>query len=194
MECRWTITSKWGNRNQLRGIGQSRKKGLDRGLTACGDYAGTSSLRGTMSRTCYAALPLALGLFAGAGCTLSPTAARDICLHSEGCGTGGGFGGGYEIRALSFNGFVTSAPTGETLAGVTVRIDAPARGWSETALTDSTGHYLTEGLPLPRAGDCAGLSVSFSREGYQPLRVTEFPLLTCGPGFPLLNVSLTPTP
>lgn len=136
-------------------------------------------------------LPLALGLFAGSACN-ADLSGVDLCLHSEGCGRGGG---GWSLSVpLSFSGLVTSAPTGRLLSGVTVRIDAPARGWSETALTDSTGHYVTTGLPNPMAGDCAGLSVSFSREGFLPLRVTEFPRLTCAPGFPRLNASLTPTP
>jgi hypothetical protein len=148
-----------------------------------------------MSRSRCAALPLALGLFAGTACTFNPTGGGEVCLHSEGCGGGGGIGGGWDFRfPLSFSGLVTSATSGEAIAGVTVRIEAPARGWSETSLTDRTGHYVTNGLPDPKPGDCVGLSVSFSREGFQALRVTDFPLLTCGPGFPQLNASLTPTP
>jgi hypothetical protein len=145
-----------------------------------------------MSRSRYAALPLLLGLFAGTASCLDLTGLDDICLHSEGC-SGDGGGGSFSFP-LSFRGWVTSAPAGQLLVGVTVRVDAPARGWSETVLTDSTGRYVTDGLPHPRAGDCAGLSISFSREGFQPLQVTTFPVLTCGPGFPQLNVTLTPTP
>jgi hypothetical protein len=102
-------------------------------------------------------------------------------------------GGGWNFGlSLSFNGLVTSATTGELLVGVTVRMEAPARAWSETVLTDSAGRYRTDGLPDPKAGGCVGLSISFSREGYQPLRI-DFPQLTCGGGFPQLNASLTPT-
>jgi hypothetical protein len=148
-----------------------------------------------MSRTRYAMLPLALGLLAGTACSWDLTGSQDVCLHSEGCGGGGGIGGGWDFRLpLVFSGLVTSATTGKSVAGVTVRIEAPARAWSETVLTDSTGRYVTTGLPGPVAGDCAGLSVSFSRDGYQPLRVVDFPLLTCGPGYADVSVSLMAAP
>jgi hypothetical protein len=146
-----------------------------------------------MSRSRYAALPLLLGLFAGTASCLDLTGLDDICLNSEGCDGGDDWGVNFSFP-LSFSGSVTSAPAGQALAGVTVRVDAPARGWSETVLTDSTGRYVTNGLPQPGPGDCAGLSVSFSREGFQPLQVTSFPTLTCGPGFPQLDVALMPTP
>jgi len=144
-----------------------------------------------MSRSRYAVLPLVIGLFAAAACTFNPTGV-ELCLHSEGCSTGGGFG--WTKSELSFHGLVASASTGQSLAGVTVRIDAPARGWSESVLTSSTGYYYSTGLLMPIPGDCSGLSVTFSREGFQPLRVIDFPLLTCGPGYLQLNASLTPTP
>ncbi len=145
-----------------------------------------------MSRSRYPLFPLVLGLFAGTACSFNPTGG-DICLHSEGCGGGGG-GGDFGPLPLSFGGLVTSAPAGQPIAGVTVRIDAPARSWTETVVTDSAGRYGTLGLPDPKSGDCVGLSVTFSRPGYQALRVTDFPTLTCGPGYPRLNVTLTPDP
>ena len=145
-----------------------------------------------MSRSRYTLLPLALGLLAGTACSIDLTGLEDICLHSEGCGGGGG--GWHFDFPLSFSGLVTSDPSGQPLAGVIVRVEAPARGWTETVLTDSTGRYVTAGLPHPAAGDCAGLSISFSREGFQPLQVTSFPTLTCGPGYLQLNVILTPIP
>ena len=144
-----------------------------------------------MSRSRYAA-PLLLGLFAGTASCFDLTGFEDICLHSEGC-SGDGGGGSFSFP-LSFSGWVTSSLSGQLLVGVSVRLDAPACGWSETVLTDSTGRYAAKGPPDPKAGDCAGLSVSFSREGYQPLQVTTFTELTCGPGFNQLNVTLTPTP
>jgi len=145
-----------------------------------------------MSRARYAVLPLVFGLFAGTACGWDLTGLDNICFHSEGCDNGGGY---WDLDLpLSLNGLVTAAPTGLPLGGVTVRIEAPARGWNETVLTDSTGRYFSQGLPKPVAGDCAGLSVSFSREGYQAVRVTEFPGLICGGGYPQLNASLTPTP
>lgn len=112
----------------------------------------------------------------------------EVCLHSEGC---------TEFTpdppSLSFAGLVTSAATGEPLAGVAVRIEAPARASSASTVTDSAGRYWSYGLPDPKAGNCAGLSVSFSKAGYEPLRVTDFPQLTCGPVVSQLNASLTPT-
>jgi hypothetical protein len=95
---------------------------------------------------------------------------------------------------LIFSGIVTSAQTGLSLSGVTVLIDAPARDWSDEVLTDSTGHYGSLGLENPAPGDCAALSISFSREGFQPLRVTDFASLTCAPGYLQLNASMTPSP
>jgi hypothetical protein len=148
-----------------------------------------------MSRSRFLVLPLALGLLAGTACSWNLTGSQDVCLHSEGCGGGGGIGGGWDFRLpLVFSGVVTAATTGEPIAGVTVRIEAPARAWSETALTDSTGRYVTTGLPGPVAGDCAGLSVTFSRPGYQSLRIVSFPQLTCSPGAMAVDASLTPTP
>lgn len=147
-----------------------------------------------MSRSRYAVLPLVLYVFAGTGCEWNLTGNQDPCLHSEGCDANGG-GGYFDVNvALMFNGVVTSATTGEAIVGVTVRIEAPARGWSETVLTGSTGYYVTNGLPDPKAGDCAGLSVSFTREGFEPLRISDFPQLTCARGFTWVNASLTPTP
>jgi hypothetical protein len=144
-----------------------------------------------MSRSRYLVLPLALGLLAGAACSWDLTGFQEICLHSEGCGGGGGWD--FHLP-LVFTGVVTSATTGKSVAEVTVRIEAPARAWSETVLTDSTGRYVTTGLPGPVAGDCAGLSVNFSRDGYQSLRIVSFPQLTCSPGAMAVDASLTPTP
>ena len=146
-----------------------------------------------MSRSRHAAPTLLLCLVAGTGCQPN-ISGIEVCTHSEGCDSnGGGWNFDFDVP-LSFNGLVTSATTGEPLAGVTVRVEAPARGWNDTALTNATGRYFANGLPSPKAGDCAGLSVSFSKEGYQPLRIIDFPQLTCGPGFPEVNASLTPTP
>jgi hypothetical protein len=61
-------------------------------------------------------------------------------------------------------------------------------------VTDSAGRYLASGIPGPAAGDCKGLSVSFSKVGYQPLRITDLPQLTCAPGVSDVNTSLTPAP
>ncbi len=52
---------------------------------------------------------------------------------------------------------------------------------------------MTSGLPSPAAGDCAGLSVTFTRDGYQTLRLVDFPLLNCTRGYGPVNASLTPT-
>ncbi len=146
-----------------------------------------------MSRSRYAALPLALGLLASTAC--GDLTGLGSCLHSEGCGgRGGGLGGGYVNTQLSFNGSVTSASTGRPLVGATVRIEAPARGWSDSVLTDANGHYVTTGLSLPAAADCVGLSVAFSQPGFAPLRVTDFPQLKCEPGYPKLDASLQPSP
>lgn len=93
---------------------------------------------------------------------------------------------------LVFHGVVTSAPNGAPVFGVNVRIVAPGRGWTETAVTDSAGYYKANGLPNPSAGDCAGLSMEFSQEGFQPLRVIDFPSLTCQAGFGWLSVVLMP--
>lgn len=142
-----------------------------------------------MSRSRYAVLPLVLGLVAGTACEYNLTDSEPYDGGVRCCGWP------FPIPSiLIFHGVVTSAASGERLLGVTVRIDAPARGWSETALTDSAGYYVTNGLPDAVAGDCAGLSVSFSRDGYQPLRLVDFPLLTCGPGYGYVSASLTPTP
>ena len=146
-----------------------------------------------MSRSRYALLPLVLGLFAGTGCEWNLTGNQDPCLHSEGCDGDGGGGGSFFPSTLLFWGVVTSAETGESLAGVTVFIEAPARGWSESALTGSGGAYTTIGLPSPAPGDCAGLSVTFSRDGYQTLRLVDFPLLSCARGYGYVIASLTPT-
>jgi len=146
-----------------------------------------------MSRSRYAPLFLGLGWLAGTACGVDLTGA-ELCLHSEGCERGGGWNGWNFSFPLSFSGLVTSAVTGHSLPGVAVRFDAPARSWTETALTDSTGLYVTNGLPSPMPGDCTGLSLSFSAQGYEPLRVTDFPSLSCGPGYPRLNARLTPTP
>lgn len=143
-----------------------------------------------MSRPRYALLFLGLSWLGATACGVDLTGA-ELCLHSEGCERGGGWN--FSIP-LSFSGLVTSAVTGESLPGVTVRFDAPARSWTETALTDSTGLYVTKGLPSPMPGDCTGLSLSFGAQGYEPLRVTDFPSLICGPGYPRLNARLTPTP
>jgi hypothetical protein len=116
------------------------------------------------------------------------------CLHSEGCGGRGSGLGGYVNTQLSFNGLVTSASTGQPLAGATVRVEVPARGWNESVSTDSTGHYVTKGLSFPLTTDCAGLSVDFSQPGFEPLRVTDLPQLRCEPGFFKLNASLRPNP
>ena len=144
-----------------------------------------------MSRSRYAALPLLLALSAGTAC-VSDLSGIDVCTHSEGCDSNGGWGIEFDIP-LGINGIVTSATTGEPIAGVSVRVDFPARAWSEGVLTDSTGRYPTVGLTSPKAGDCAGLSFSFSKDGYQPLQVTEFPGLNCA-GYFQLNASLTPSP
>src|ERR1043166_1749249 len=143
-----------------------------------------------MSRSRYAALPLVLSLFAGTACTSDIAGTGNFCFHSEGCDGGGGYS--VFTYELAFYGLVTSAESGQSLAGVTVRIDVPLRGWSDTVLTRSDGNYYSAGVLVPSPGDCAGLSVSFSREGFQPLRVTEFARLTCGSGFLQLNASLTP--
>lgn len=144
-----------------------------------------------MPRFHYPLLPLALGLLAGTACSFNATGA-DICLHSEGCGGGGG---GWKFTPpLAFNGLVTSASTGQPLAGVTVRFEAPARASIETVLTDANGRYGTLGLADPKSGDCVGLAVTFSRPGYQALRITDFPTLNCAPGSNQLNASLTPEP
>jgi hypothetical protein len=145
-----------------------------------------------MSRFRLVVLPFALSLVAGAGCAVDLTSI-DFCVHSEGCSNDGGGWGSFGPSALSIGGVVTSATTGQSLVGVTVRIDAPVREWSETARTDSTGRYATSGLQLPKAGDCVGLSVTFSRDGFQPVRVTDFEF-TCDPGYPLVDARLTPIP
>ena len=147
-----------------------------------------------MSRFRYVVLTLAFGLLAGTGCSWDLTSSGDVCLHSEGCGGGGGVGGGFDLRLLGFGGLVTSATTGESLPGVTVRLEAPARGWSESAVTDSIGRYAVIGFSGPVAGDCAGLSLSFSRDGYQTLRIVDIPQLVCAPGATQVNASLYPTP
>jgi hypothetical protein len=140
-----------------------------------------------MSRSRHAILPLVLGLFAGTGCgEWFPTTASDP------------YDDGVSIPipdfSLRFYGGVTSVLGGGGLSGVTVRIDAPAREWTVTVETDSAGHYITAGLPGPFTNACTGLSVSFSREGYQPLRVIDFPQLTCERGYWRVNARLTPTP
>jgi hypothetical protein len=135
-------------------------------------------------------LPLVLWLLAATACTSDLAGTGNLCLHSEGCDGGGG-SGGFQYE-LAFYGLVTSAQNGQSLAGVTVRIEVPLRGWSDTVLTSSTGNYYSAGVVVPSSGDCAGLSISFSREGFQPLRVTEFARLTCGSGFLQLNATLTP--
>jgi hypothetical protein len=148
--------------------------------------------QGFVTRSRWAALLLALGLFGGAACA-DFTGVGGGCFHSEGCDdNGGGLGGGNYVPSLNFTGLVTSAQSGQALAGVAVRVDAPARGWTGTAITDSAGHYVTDGLSYPMADDCVGLSVSFSREGFQPLHVVDLPQLSCAPGFAELNGALVP--
>jgi carboxypeptidase family protein len=146
-----------------------------------------------MSRSRYAVPALLLCLVAGSACDYNILGDGDWCTHSEGCDSNGGGWFDFDLR-LTFNGVVTSAATGEAIVGVTVRIEAPARGWTETVLTGSTGYYVTNGLPDPKAGDCVELSVSFTREGFEPLRISDFPQLTCARGFTWVNVSLIPTP
>jgi hypothetical protein len=141
-----------------------------------------------MSRSRYAVLPLVLGLLAGTACYLDDLSGVEVCLHSEGCPEF------VQDPYLGFYGQVTSAATGELLQDVTVRIEAPARAWSDTVLTSVSGNYMMEGLRSPAAGDCAGLSVSFTRAGYQPLRVSDFPGLTCARGFWQVNRGLIPIP
>jgi hypothetical protein len=141
-----------------------------------------------MLRSRHAALYFALALFATTACWDT----TGICLHSEGCGAGNG---SFDTRPpLTISGLVTSDSTGGPLANVVVGVDFPARAWAQMVLTDSAGRYTASGLPGPAAGDCAGLSVSFSKEGYQPRRVIDFPQLTCVTGLYQLNTSLTPTP
>jgi hypothetical protein len=140
-----------------------------------------------MRRPRYAVLPLLLGSLVASACQYDIT------------GDGGIYDGGVKIplptiSTLIFHGLVTSAAGGELLPGVTVRIDAPARGWSETVVTGPSGDFWTDGLLHPAAADCVGLSATFSRDGYQALRVVDFPLLTCGPGYADVSVSLTAAP
>jgi hypothetical protein len=147
-----------------------------------------------MSRFPFVALSLALGFVSVTGC--ADLTGLDLCGHSEGCGGGGGsgLGGGWNFNVqLSFHGKVAVAGTGVALAGAAVRIDLPVRKWSEQVVTNSAGGYSTVGLPHPAAGDCTGLSVTFSREGFEPFRVTEFPGLSCVIGSVELNATLTPT-
>jgi hypothetical protein len=142
-----------------------------------------------MSKSRNAALPLLLGLFATTACWDLGTG-DDFCFHSEGCPEF------VPDPHLVFTGTVTAAVSGEALTGVTVRIEVPARGWSETTVTDSRGLFVTQNpFPNPAARDCAELSVSFSAPGYQPLRVSDFPGQACLAGLSfLVNVSLTPSP
>ena len=145
-----------------------------------------------MPRSRHVALCLVLGLLAGTGCEWDLGPLDVVCLHSEGCTEGRGETDSRPL--LGFSGLVTSAVTGEPLAGVIVVVELPVRTWTQMSLTDSAGRYLASGIPGPAAGDCNGLSVTFSKVGYQPVRVTDFIQLICAPGVYQVNTGLTPAP
>ena len=144
-----------------------------------------------MSR--FGSLALVLGLVATVACGDLTGLGGGGCFHSEGCGDGGGIGGGgWTPTELRITGVVTGAPTGQPLAGVAVHLQVPVRAWADTVVTDSTGDYLTK-LANPIIGDCAGLSVTFIREGFEPLTVKDPQGLTCRDGSFRLDASLIPS-
>jgi len=127
----------------------------------------------------HVALPLVLGLAATTACS-SPSGVD----NEDRTGTLG--------PSLIFSGTVVSTRTGEPIFGVTVWVDAPARGVSDSVATDVTGNYLTNGLRDPAPGDCAGLTLTFEKEGFRPLRIT--PSASCAPGVAEVSARLMPHP
>jgi hypothetical protein len=84
-----------------------------------------------------------------------------------GSGSGGGVGGGvFRVGGgVSLEGTVTD-PSGAVVQGVTVALRHTGTGTSETAWTDSDGHYQFSGVPAGRA------DVTFQRAGFRTTRVS----------------------